>query len=211
MRSPSGADNFLQLSPETPVPKATRSSMSSPDLGPGGVRPRDNRADEAFVQLLTGEQFRLLRYITVLLGDPHAASNVLQETNVAIWRKADVFEPGTNFRAWAKKIAYWQVQAYVRDKGRERLVFSDQLMEELASREDAEDPREVEVRLALRHCLRKVSEKNRELLRLRYEEARPVAALAESLGKSQSAIKVGLMRIRRALFDCIERKMADSR
>lgn len=183
------------------TPRAKKPENAS-DEQPGPV-------DEAFIQLLTSEQFRLRRYITVLLGDPEAANNVLQETNVAIWRKANTFERGTNFRAWSRKVAYWQVQAYVRDQGRDRLVFTEKLVEQLTAREEAQDPREAEVRLALRHCLGGVSKQNRDLLRMRYEDGMPVAELANCIGKTPSAVKVGLMRLRRALQGCIERKVAE--
>lgn len=168
-----------------------------------------NRRNEEFVQLLTSEQFRLHRYIYVLLGNTEAASNVLQDTNVALWRKADSFEMGTNFSAWARKVAYWEVQAYLRDRGRDRHVFGEKLVEQLAGLEEEEDPQELEVRVALRHCLQGVSKSNRELLRMRYEEGLTVSRLADEVGRTQSAVKVGLMRIRRALSDCIQRQMVD--
>ncbi|TWT85893.1 RNA polymerase sigma factor [Posidoniimonas polymericola] len=192
------------------TPHANDANPQDASSGDASSGDKPAPVDEAFIQLLTAEQFRLRRYITVLLGDPDAASNVLQETNVAIWRKSQTFEPGTNFRAWSRKVAYWQVQAYVRDQGRDRLVFTEKLVEQLTNREEAQDPREAEVRLALRHCLASVSKKNRDMLRMRYEDGMPVAKLADSIGKSPSAVKVGLMRIRRALQGCIERQVAEN-
>lgn len=78
------------------------------------------KPDEAFVQLLTAEQLRLLHYIAKLLGDPNEAQNVLQETNLVLWRKSGEFQAGTNFSAWAHNVAYWQVRAFVRDRQRDR-------------------------------------------------------------------------------------------
>ncbi|MEM9185338.1 MAG: sigma-70 family RNA polymerase sigma factor [Planctomycetota bacterium] len=162
---------------------------------------------QEFVQLLTGEQFRLHRYIYVLLGDLDAASNVLQDTNVALWRKSHQFQLGTNFSAWSRKVAFWEVRAYLRDRKRDRHVFTAELVEQLMQREEEEDPAEVEVRVALRHCLQSVSASNREMLRLRYEEGLAITALAEQVQKTPSAVKVGLMRIRRALMECIQRQI----
>ncbi|MEN1681123.1 MAG: sigma-70 family RNA polymerase sigma factor [Planctomycetota bacterium] len=159
------------------------------------------------MQLLTGEQFRLHRYICVLLGDLDAASNVLQETNVALWKKSHEFQLGTNFSAWSRKVAYWEVRAYLRDRKRDRHVFAAELVEQLMQQEEQEATDETEVRLALRHCLQAVSRSNRELLRLRYEEALPIADLSKQLERTQSAVKVALMRVRRALLDCIQLQM----
>ena len=165
-------------------------------------------ADEQFVQHLTAIQLKLLNYIAMLLGDPHAAANVLQETNLVLWRKAKEFEPGSNFSAWAHQVAYWQVQAYVRDRGRDRHVFDEALIEQLADRESEADV-EIEARVALRHCLSQISPRNLDMLRRRYEAGLSIANLAVQLGKSPSAVKVGLMRIRKTLLECIQKKLAE--
>ena len=161
---------------------------------------------EAFVQLLTAEQFRLLHYITMLLGDLDEAQNVLQETNLVLWRKSGDYQSDTNFSAWARKVAYWKVQSYLRDRQRERHVFSEELMATLANRHTTSQ-QETETRVALRDCMSKVSNNNLSLLRDRYANDLPIATLAGKLGKTESAIKVQLMRLRRALQNCIERNL----
>jgi RNA polymerase sigma-70 factor, ECF subfamily len=174
------------------------------NLRPGDLPASD---DERFVQLLTSIQLKLLHYIAMLLGDPNEAANVLQETNLVMWRKSSEFQLGTNFSAWAHQVAYWQVQAYVRDRRRDRHVFDESLIGQLASHEP-EVTVEPEVRVALRHCLSQVSPRNLDMLRKRYEGGQSIATLAETLGKSPSAVKVGLMRIRKSLLQCIQHKLA---
>lgn len=163
---------------------------------------------EAFIQLLTSEQTGLLHYITMLLGDVHEAHNVLQESNIVLWRKADEFTPGSNFTAWSRRIAYWQVRAYVRDARRDRLVFDEQLAEQLAQ-VVSEESVGYERRLALRHCVSALRPAHQRLLRLRYDKSLSIKDLAAQLEKSQSSVKVGLMRIRQALLRCIEAKVAE--
>lgn len=168
----------------------------------------DESRREAFVQLLVSEQTRLLHYITMLLGDIHEAQNVLQESNLVLWRKAQEFELGSNFTAWSRRIAYWQVRAYVRDAHRDRLVFDEALASQLAE-VNSEESVGSETRLALRHCVSGLRPAQRRLLKLRYEMGLPIKALSERLQKSQSSVKVGLMRIRQALLRCIESKVAE--
>ena len=167
----------------------------------------ETQPDEAFVQLLTGEQLRLLHYIAKLLGNPNEALNVLQETNLVLWRKAADFRPGSNFSAWAHNVAYWQVRAFVRDRQRDRLVFSEELIEQISDR-DQRTGTEGEMRIALRHCLSQTSMPNLELLRQRYEAGLSIQSLADRLGKKTSAVKVNLLRIRRALLKCIQAKLS---
>ncbi|MCA9240753.1 MAG: sigma-70 family RNA polymerase sigma factor [Planctomycetales bacterium] len=164
---------------------------------------------DTFVQLLTKAQLGLLRYITALLGDPEAASNVLQNTNLLLWEKADEFEIGTNFNAWATRIAYWQVKAYCRDRGRDRHVFSDALVTQLADR--AEDFQDIDLTInLLRGCLQRLRANDRELVAMRYHDGLSIQQLSSRLGKSPSAVKGALLRARRALRSCIEARRRQS-
>lgn len=68
--------------------------------------------NEQFVRNLTDHQSRLYAYILAILGDQNAVGDVLQDANVAIWRKADDFVEGTHFWAWVSRIAYFEVLAF---------------------------------------------------------------------------------------------------
>ena len=163
---------------------------------------------EAFVQLLTGEQTRLFGYICTLLGDLNDASNVLQQTNMVLWRKANEFRLGTSFQAWSRNVAYYQTLAFLRDRKRDKHIFDQDLLEQIASRPCVHD--EDERHLALRHCLGGISQDSLELLRQRYGPGKSIADIAKQRHKSEAAIKMALMRIRQALADCIKRQLACS-
>ncbi|QDU57241.1 sigma-70 family RNA polymerase sigma factor [Aeoliella mucimassa] len=170
---------------------------------------REPEADyEEFVQHLTKEQTYLLNYITALLcGDVLAAENVLQETNLVLWRKATEFTSGTSFRAWSRKVAHWQIMAYLRDIRRDRHVFSEELIAQISNR-DAEFATDPETRGALRDCIKKLHQTQSELVKLRYEESLPIGTIAERAGRSEDAIRSALLRIRRSLLSCIESKLS---
>ena len=161
-----------------------------------------------FVQLLIEVQPRLFAYITALLGDVHDASNVLQETNMLMWQKAEDYKPGTNFRAWAREIAYYKALAFVRDSKRDKLIVNQALIEQYFAQSDDWD--EDERRLALRHCVARLDVRQRQLLRQRYEEGTSMKQLAEQQGKSQAAVKMALRRVRESLMACIQRKLSVS-
>lgn len=169
--------------------------------------PSQSARDEEFIRLLTNEQISLNRYLLTLLGDHDAAANVLQETNLVIWRKADQFEPGTSFSAWSRKIAYWQTLAYLRDRTRDRHVFSEELVGQLAVNPAIESNAR-ETRVALRHCLGELPDRQLELIRQRYGSELSIDRLAERVGAKPGAIKVRLHRIRRILQNCIEKQTA---
>jgi RNA polymerase sigma-70 factor (ECF subfamily) len=159
-------------------------------------------SQEAFVQLLTSEQTSLFRYIVTLLGHTNDANNVLQQTNLVLWRKASDFAFGSNFHVWAKKIAYYQTLAFLRDRKRDKHIFDEALLEQLASEPDTVD--EDERRVALRHCLGSISSDSLDLLQQRYGPGRSIHEIAKAQHKSDSAIKMALLRIRQSLIRCIE-------
>lgn len=165
----------------------------------------ENLEGDQFVQLLTSAQPQLFAYLMVLLGDFHEASNVLQEANLVLWTKKAEFTLGTNFLAWARNIAYFKAMSSVRDRGREKLIVDQSLVDHAFSRYDS-----VEIgsrRMALRHCMSELTDEKLDLLRMRYSKQKPVSKIAEDLGRTEAAIKMSLRRLRLALLRCIEKKM----
>ena len=65
------------------------------------MSPSDPAPADDFVQQLTANQNRLYGYIFSLLGDHHRANDVLQETNMVLWRKAAEFQTDRDFIPWA--------------------------------------------------------------------------------------------------------------
>jgi RNA polymerase sigma-70 factor (ECF subfamily) len=161
-----------------------------------------------FVQLLTSAQPRLFSYIATLMGNVHDASNVLQETNVALWAKAGDFKPGSNFLAWSREVAYYKALSYVRDQKRDRLIVNHDLVEEIFARHESRD--EDERRIALRHCLAQLDSRQRDLLRRRYTDGDSMDQLARRQNRSVAAVKMALKRVRGFLLGCINRRVATS-
>ncbi len=161
--------------------------------------------DREFVYLLTDWQNRLFGYLVTLLGNVHDAHDVLQETNLVLWRKMDNFTPGTQFGAWARKCAYFQARAFLRDRKRDRHVFDDDLLGQLADEDvEVDDAYDSSDRmLAMRDCLTRLPAEHRQMITLRYGEGQSVRQLAEGTQKKESAIKMTLMRIRQSLHKCI--------
>jgi RNA polymerase sigma-70 factor, ECF subfamily len=163
------------------------------------------------VELLTGVQQQLTRYVRTLVPNRSDAEEVLQETNLFIWRQADQYELGTNFAAWACSIAHFQVLTYRKRHARSRLCFSDALVEQLAS--SAAEPAnvrtdDVEV---FEGCVAKLSEQDRLLVDLRYEPGATVQSVAERVGRSTKAVYHALGRIRTWLLECMQRSLSEKR
>jgi RNA polymerase sigma-70 factor (ECF subfamily) len=164
---------------------------------------------EQFVAELTGCQDSLFAFILSQLPQPHRARDVLQETNLVLWRKREEFEAGTNFQAWAMSIAAFQVRAAWRDMRREsgRLTFDDAMLGVISASVSDRMDSFAQYRDALRACLSKLSDDQREIIRKRYESGGSVASIAQTLGRSSNAVSITLHRVRKVLSECVRRTM----
>lgn len=166
----------------------------------------DRNSDE-FVKLLTASQPALYACILSLLPDRTAAQDVLQETNLTLWHKGEEFEPGTSFMAWASRIARYHVLNHRRKMKRDRLVFDEDLFEELAARQAMRAEDADQYARMLRRCLEKLPQEQRELTAQRYAPGGSVKKIAESRNKTVGAISQMLYRIRETLLNCISQRM----
>jgi RNA polymerase sigma-70 factor (ECF subfamily) len=160
------------------------------------------------MQLLTGTQSRLYAYICSLMGAAVGARDVLQETNLVLWDKAQEYDPARPFLPWAYRIAFLQVRAYRKKCARSRLVFDDQLVSELAEdfvRRDMDHDRRLE---ALEDCVGKLPGPRRQILDRRYRHGESVDQIARRLRKAPNVVAASLYRLRKSLQECIESKLA---
>jgi RNA polymerase sigma-70 factor (ECF subfamily) len=158
---------------------------------------------DAFVRLLGQHQRRVFLYVLSLVPNWNDAEEIVQEANLVLWREFHQFIPGTNFLAWACKVAFHQVLAWRKRKQRDRLEFSDAFLEAVAAEASAaaeilEDRNE-----ALAGCIGKLPPAQRELLRLRYTEGFEIDRVAEKAGRSVEAAYRALSRIRQTLYECV--------
>ena len=170
----------------------------------------DQNSPAETIRQISLHQAVLLAYILTLHPDRSEAQDILQETNVVLWQKIGEFQPGTNFKAWAFRIAYLQTLAHFkRVKRGHWLGFSSELLETLA---DEAEPllNDFEQRQrALRKCVEKLPEKDRDIVRAHYESEQPLAEISAQLGRSVGALKQVLFRVRRTLRACIKTQLAE--
>lgn len=171
----------------------------------------EDRAQYArFVELLTSCQQPLYAYISTLLSGDANAHDVLQETNIELWKKADQYDPGKPFLPWAYRFAYFRVLTFRKTQGASKLVFSNELLELVDEAYRAPSDEADERLSALHACLQRLHPSQRELVRYRYEEGRSAAEIASRFEVSEQSIGGRLYRLRRMLSECIEHRVRQS-
>lgn len=177
----------------------------SPARDPGG----ESRG-KAFLGLFLKAERRIFAYIFTLLPNRADAEDVLQEVSKLMWEKFDEADPPEDFVAWGCRIAFYKVMEHRRSQRRDRVIFSDAMLERVAETvsEHAGALRLDERHDALACCLGKLSRRDRELLEERFKEGASVRSVADRLGRSADAVYKALARVRRALHDCVERTIS---
>jgi RNA polymerase sigma-70 factor (ECF subfamily) len=160
--------------------------------------------------LFVRHQLELRGLLLAILADFSAVDDVLQETFLTVTRKADQFEQGTNFAAWAATIARFHALDWRRRNGRMATGLSEETVERLCAAPEAITSTELADRelSALEHCLAKLSTKMRQAVELRYREGHKPAEIARRLGWTPEAIYVALSRARAMLRTCIDERLA---
>lgn len=161
---------------------------------------------EEFARLFSRNARRIYGFIMTLVFNHHDAEEVFQNTNVVLWNKFAEFQPGSNFFAWASRIAYYEVLSLMKQRRRNR-TFSDEALELLANEAVAISDRSTERHEALEECLGRLAATDRELLQERYYFQRPPKQIAASHSKSVHAIYRSLNRIHNVLLNCVQRSM----
>ena len=164
----------------------------------------DNR--EEFTREFTRHQRNIYVFIRSLVSNASDADELWQQTNLALWRKYDSFQPGSNFRAWAQKVAFFEITNHYARK-REASNFDASVLEALAS-EVEKRSLHYEHRLeALRMCIDKLRPHDRELIEAKYATNPTAKDLGQRFGRSAKAIYKALARIRTALLECVQRRL----
>ena len=162
-----------------------------------------------FAEHLRSAQVRLSAYIYSLVRDLNDTDDLYQQTAMVLWDKFDAFDGSRSFTAWACGVARWEVSNFIRSRSRRKLYLSDDLSLLLIDAYAAMDEREPDDRReALSDCVKKLRERDRELLMRCYAEDDRITAVADEMKRSSQSVHNSLKRIREALYECVRRTLA---
>jgi RNA polymerase sigma-70 factor (ECF subfamily) len=165
---------------------------------------------EEFVRLWSTNRTQLYNFIFSMLPDHVEAEEVFQRVSVVLWSKFNDFRPETDFWRWSAQVARFEMQDYCKRRKRERLRFwGEAVIDNIADTYLQHGDLLLSQRRALMACLQKLTPRDRELISLRYgAEQVTTKRLADRMGRPLVTLYKALGRIRRALYECIQRAMA---
>lgn len=161
-----------------------------------------------FLRLLLQSEREILRYVMAIVPNMQDAQEIVQETAVALWSRIDDYDPRRPFVPWACRFAANKAREHLRSQGRWAGFLSDDVATLLLSRREQLSP-ELDRRVEpLRDCLAALPADNRQLLTDYYYERSTIDEIADRRQRSTAALYKSLQRLRSALMDCIDGKLA---
>lgn len=167
----------------------------------------DDERMELLVRLLTRHQEELFRFIFAMHPHEEDARDILQETSVALCRKFEDYDGSQPFLPWALGFGYLEIMK-LREKNQRnaRLLKSDLIERLMKERQDQEPVLQMRLQ-ALEDCLRKLPAPDYDLIQQRYQAKLSIEDLIVHFRTSRRTLFRNLDRIRRMLFDCINRQI----
>ena len=167
----------------------------------------NNNSTEVFLKLFLENHQRIYGFILTLVPAWSDADDIMQETTSTMWQKFSGFHIGTSFSSWGMKIAQFKVLEFRRQK-RYEPAFDDSVIEAIINRSEAlNDQFENRLR-ALEKCLDALPERDRRLLRMRYEQNITIKEIAKRLERPFHGLYKVMSRIHSVLTLCVRRKLA---
>jgi RNA polymerase sigma-70 factor (ECF subfamily) len=178
-------------------------------VGAKETRLKRLRMDKETLEFMVrSNQAELYRYVKYLGADSGTAEDVVQDAFLAAFRSKRVpdLENAKLRGAWLRGIARNTFLNYCRRRRRSPVVTDPDIMEkaekywasQFLGEGDGFDYIE-----ALRQCVKKLAEKSRKLIEMRYSSKTSRTELAKTFNMSEDGVKSFLRRVRTTLGKCI--------
>lgn len=169
---------------------------------------RDNTDNMRLVMgLWMKHQPTVTAYIASVVRDRHHVEDLAQEVAHAISQQVDKYDADRPFLPWALGIAHRQILKHLRTRKRDRLVFDEALLDQLADQHISQAEGTAARKAALHDCIQRLSADRKKILQERYYDQVAVKEIATQLGKSEGAVSMLLLRVREQLANCIRKRL----
>lgn len=170
---------------------------------------QDDALRKSFLDHLSGCESTLRAFTAGALTAAHERADFFQEVVLILWRRFDDYDASRPFLPWAMGVAVRRMkEEYRRVQRRPGLLPAEhleRLANELTAAESSDATAAEEAALAA--CLAALPESSSRLIHRRYSERAAIETLCAETHQSPAALYQTLSRLRRALADCIRRRL----
>lgn len=164
-----------------------------------------------FSELFDADKKRLYCYIYAYVSNSTDADDIFQETCLTLWREFETFELGTNFTKWANTIAFNRVLAFRRKQNKYSLGLSDDFLDEFSANLSIIETNAVAHERKWQHlesCCTQLPDTLKKIYQQFYRENLTADDIATKTGRSIYAIRKAIHKLRKKIFDCVDKKLS---
>ncbi len=170
--------------------------------------------ENTLTNLVKVHQAGLYRFARYLGADAETAEDMVQETFLAACEKNALPAYANQIGPWLRGILRHLFFAHLRREKRALLCGNAEVRQQLEAHWQQEalavDQDATAYVAALRQCLQQAGERERKLLRLRYEQDISLAEIGDQIGLTAEGVKTALRRLRAKLAACVRRRLRES-
>lgn len=167
-------------------------------------------SDEEFILLFTKSQFALHSFIVGVTRSMTEADDILQEVNLALWKKRLSFDGRLHFLRWAIGFAKNEIYNYRKRSAKSRLLFSNDVLNSLAEEWPCDLTYHEQRITLLAECVKKLSHEEKRYVADFYRNKTSVQELSELNHTPASTIYKILNRARLSLRKCVQFNIAQA-
>lgn len=157
------------------------------------------------IQVLLADKVRLTAYIRSIVTNRHLAEDVFQDVSVLALQQRDHFESTAHLENWLRRTARHKSLNTIAKMVNRQVSLDSYVLDLLEPEWESVDRLEWAENIErLEHCIERLPETGRRMLRMRYEQDLSGSAIGKQLGRKASAVYVTLSRMRKALEQCMQ-------
>ncbi len=175
-------------------------------VAPETLESAKSGAHDAFTQIYETCYPRCFGFFRSRVLDTNIAADLTQETFLRAYAAVRRFDSSRRLDSWLMGICRNVLREYVRRERHRREIPWAELCLEVAQMA-GDDCQYVDMMPHLPGCISKLAPRTETVLRAHYFEGKKLAAVATDMKQSLSAVKMTLLRARRAIRTCIRRRL----
>lgn len=145
-------------------------------------------------------------YVRSMILEYHDAEDVIQNIAVVFAEKFAQVDPCREVVPWVLRIARYEIVNYFCAKGQQPELLNEGILDKIESAYQSIHSEANMVKTALHECIKKLNDRLRHILELRYLREMAIADISKRVGISSNAVYIILCRAREALAQCVQRK-----
>lgn len=162
---------------------------------------------EIFLTLFTANEAAIRAFVRRLVPTRLDTADVMQGIALVLWRKFHELDDRDGFRKWAFRVARYESLGWLRDKGRDRHVLSEDVFQLVADESTRAEALLAAQRHALDECLEKLPQPQKQLVLAAYAPEAQIQQVAQQSGRTVAAFYQWLHRMRLQLVECTRRTL----